>query len=298
VFTDEDGNPSTPETYTIPINFELDGVAVATADLVLTEGDITGETIVNALYTGTPLSKGVHTYRVYFADQKETTGELFEAHDSTVGTNNNEATIELEVIKPGARASQSFAPPIFIVLLILGILAVIYSIFAYPQYRRLRLLLRRDREGVSPVIAVILMVGITIIIIAILWMWIYSFIPTAKETPERYDAEVKLDDNGDYTIMIKTAKKPVSVLDCRFYLKDPTGKTMALPHKEVRSIYNKELTPTYPVVYHDNDLYGKISTHDTFEIRGLSNGGPGQPDGKLILVYKPTGGIILEARLQ
>ena len=82
-----------------------------------------------------------------------------------------------------------------------------------------------EKQAVSPVIGIILMVAITVVIAAVFYLWVIGFIGGGvKETP-RVELSVKKE-NGNYTVTILKASREVSVYDVNFFIADKTGKTV------------------------------------------------------------------------
>lgn len=80
-----------------------------------------------------------------------------------------------------------------------------------------------DEEAVSPVIAVILMVAITVVLAAVLYVWAASFIRTDAPTPTVVATSAKGSDGYTLNIITVTDKAPLTSF--HFYLKDETGRT-------------------------------------------------------------------------
>lgn len=81
-----------------------------------------------------------------------------------------------------------------------------------------------DEEAVSPVIAVILMVAITVVLAAVLYLWAQSFVPTGKGTPNVI-AEVEKSGNN-YLIRISSADPAVAGAEIIYRLVNQNGMTV------------------------------------------------------------------------
>lgn len=63
---------------------------------------------------------------------------------------------------------------------------------------------RMDEEGVSPVIAIILMVAITVVLAGVLYVWVTSLADTGSTVENRnYNAEILVDSGGSAVVAIK-----------------------------------------------------------------------------------------------
>jgi FlaG/FlaF family flagellin (archaellin) len=207
------------------------------------------------------------------------------------------------VVKSAPRTSVSFDPGIELVglvLLLIAALGVPYglwrssAILRKAGYKRCWYRKKRDDiAGVSPIIGVILMVGITILIIALLWLWLGSLIAVSKSTP-RVDFSTDRDANGNFKVIIEAVSRGrISIDDVTFRVQDPSGKYVPLSHNTIKQVYGESINSENDVVFCDIDLNGKLSAGDYFTIR--AGDGIGEPDGKFILIYRPTGEIVIKA---
>jgi len=81
-----------------------------------------------------------------------------------------------------------------------------------------------DEEGVSPVIAVILMVAITVVLAAVLYVWASSFLEQGEAAPI-VQIDCTEDSNGDYQCRVIKISKNYDLEAFQYFLKDQTGLT-------------------------------------------------------------------------
>jgi len=187
----------------------------------------------------------------------------------------------------------------------------------------------KNDEGVSPVIAVILMVAITVVLAAVLYVWAASFLEQGENAPIATFYTQQDSDNVYHVEVIKVTKQePLEAFS--FFLKDTSGSThiggngfgeiacQILDGKEhgIDQSYsgdNAELESragnisaddgsVYPVHFNDNDADGKLSSGDQFLVYGAGQAGKSQgpaADGwRLDVQFDASGDIIGTAKLQ
>jgi len=153
----------------------------------------------------------------------------------------------------------------------------------------------KDEQAVSPVIAVILMVAITVVLAAVLYVWAMSFpVGIAKNAPIG-SMMASEDGNGVWTVhLVKISPQP-SINSVKWYLLDVQGNTAV--DGVVSDIYGFKTGEGKGVIFVDNDFNGKVSPGDKFEIY------PGEADSQMEnvndvsdyafrLQYEPTGDLI------
>ena len=84
--------------------------------------------------------------------------------------------------------------------------------------------IEKNDEGVSPVIAVILMVAITVVLAAVLYVWAASFLEQGESAPIA-TFFVSEDSAGIYHVEVIKVSKQEDLLGFSFFLKDGTGST-------------------------------------------------------------------------
>ena len=137
-----------------------------------------------------------------------------------------------------------------------------------------------DEQAVSPVIAVILMVAITVVLAAVLYVWASSFLGGTTKNAPTGSMIASSDGVGDWTISIVKISPQVSVNSVHWYLLDETGntKTEAL----VSDIYGYYEGQGKAVVFVDNDFNGKLSPGDKFSVH------PGEDGSELATINDVT----------
>ena len=184
--------------------------------------------------------------------------------------------------------------------------------------------IEKNDEGVSPVIAVILMVAITVVLAAVLYVWAASFLEQGESAPIA-TFFVSQDSANIYHVEVIKVSKQEDLLGFSYFLKDGSGSTfvggngfgevaMQFQGGEEMGIdmtYNgdNEILQSraneiknddgslYPVHFSDNDRDGTLSTGDQFMVYGNRGNGPAEDNWKLDIQFGPTGDIIGSARL-
>ncbi len=182
-------------------------------------------------------------------------------------------------------------------------------------------------EGVSPVIAVILMVAITVVLAAVLYVWAASFLEQGESAPIA-TFFVQEGSDGIYHVDVIKVSKQENLAAFSFYLKDDTGSTyvgsghgfgevaMQIIGGEEHGIdmaYNGDDPQldrraanvsdddgsAYPVHFNDNDRDGKLSAGDQFLVYGSGNAanGPASDNWRLDIQFDASGDIIGSAKM-
>ena len=84
--------------------------------------------------------------------------------------------------------------------------------------------IEQDNEGVSPVIAVILMVAITVVLAAVLYVWAASFLEQGDTSPFAQFTSSK-NSGGDYYVTVVKVSTKYDLEAFSYFLKDSTGTT-------------------------------------------------------------------------
>ncbi len=152
-----------------------------------------------------------------------------------------------------------------------------------------------DEQAVSPVIAVILMVAITVVLAAVLYVWASSFLGgTTKNAPTGSTMATKT--SGDVWIVELIKINPqVSVNSVHWYLLDIQGNTVS--DGLVSEVYGYYAGEGKGVIFVDNDFDGKLSPGDKFEVHPGESGSDLEntnsvDDYKFRLKFEPTGDTI------
>ncbi len=85
----------------------------------------------------------------------------------------------------------------------------------------------KNDEGVSPVIAVILMVAITVVLAAVLYVWAASFLEQGESAPIA-TFFVQEDSDGIYHVDVIKVSKQEDLAGFSFFLKDTSGQNISL----------------------------------------------------------------------
>ena len=187
---------------------------------------------------------------------------------------NNRVTVELYAVRaPAASQTPSFAPSVAamgIALLGLAVGSTFYS------GKRRKKGYRGDREAVSPVIAIILMVAITIVLAGVLWLWVSGLVDTGKEDGVGGIVNVEPDTrtvNKDYVLKVETltAENDLSVEDLRFTLFSSDRRDMSNGQHRVSNVYGKPIDDQTFISFRDGDHDGKLSIGDRFVIKSFEH---------------------------
>ena len=185
----------------------------------------------------------------------------------------------------------------------------------------------KNDEGVSPVIAVILMVAITVVLAAVLYVWAASFLEQGESAPIA-TFFVQEGSDGIYHVDVIKVSKQEDLAGFSFYLKDETGSTyvggghgfgeiaMQIVGGEEHGIdtaYNGDDVQLqnrrdnvsaddgelFPVSFNDNDRDGKLSAGDQFMVYGNGNAanGPAADNWRLDIQFDASGDIIGSAKM-
>ena len=183
--------------------------------------------------------------------------------------------------------------------------------------------IEKNDEGVSPVIAVILMVAITVVLAAVLYVWAASFLEQGESAPIA-TFFVSQDSANVYHVEVIKVSKQEDLLGFSFFLKDGSGSTfvggngfgeVAMQFQggeemgidmtysgDDEALESRATNVTndngsqFPVHFSDNDRDGKLSSGDQFLVYG-PEGGPAQDGWKLDIQFDATGDIIGSAKL-
>lgn len=147
------------------------------------------------------------------------------------------------------------------------------------------------RKSISPIIAVVLMVSITVVLVVIFYMSTSTcFVRSDKQIPT-VGAYSEKNENGNFTITIeKVDPDSVSILSVNYILLDEGGRAVPGEQGGVKDIYG--LNPKFShtnITFLDNDRDTKVSSGDTFLICNTGNGGPASSGYSLLLKFDVTG---------
>ena len=120
-----------------------------------------------------------------------------------------------------------------------------------------------DEEAVSPVIAVILMVAITVVMAAVLYAWVAGWGVVHKQVPTG-SMSAAPDAIGAWDVTIIKMTPPVSINSIHWYLLDVQGFTAA--EGEITEIYGFKRGEGKSIIYIDGDYDGRVSPSDVFRL--------------------------------
>ena len=184
----------------------------------------------------------------------------------------------------------------------------------------------KNDDGVAPVIAVILMVAITVVLAAVLYVWAASFLEQGESAPIATFFTEK-NSGGKWHVEFIKVSKQEDLAGFSYFLKDETGSThvggngfgevaMQIVGGEEHGIevsyqgddsqlqsrsnnVSADDGSEYPVHFSDNDRDGKLSAGDQFTVYGTGNSasGPAKSGWKLDIQFDASGDIIGSAKL-
>ena len=185
----------------------------------------------------------------------------------------------------------------------------------------------KNDDGVSPVIAVILMVAITVVLAAVLYVWAASFLEQGESAPIA-TFFVQEGSDGIYHVDVIKVSKQEDLAGFSFYLKDSTGSTYvgsghgfgeiamqivggeehgidAAYSGDDEQLQNRASNVSaddgtdYPVQFNDNDRDSKLSGGDQFMVYGNGNAanGPAEDNWRLDIQFDASGDIIGSAKM-
>jgi len=201
--------------------------------------------------------------------------------------------------------SPSFAPGYTMALLVLTAVALM----SYQQGRRgptrgpgshrFSRRLREEKEAVSPVIATILLVSITVVIVGMLYYWVSSFVTTTKIASPKAQAITQFDkENGWFQVEIINVKESSSpgLAGISYEIRDSDGaikKRSLTGELDDKDVYGLIPGEDNPIAYFDaHPADGLLSQDDVILIREDPNNGA-QRGEYIRLVYIDTGEEIL-----
>ena len=152
-----------------------------------------------------------------------------------------------------------------------------------------------DEQAVSPVIAVILMVAITVVLAAVLYVWASSFLGGTTKNAPTGSMIASEDGSGVWTVQIVKINPQVSVNSVHWYLRDEQ-----VYHKSdglISDIYGTKQGHGHGVIFTDVDFNGKLSPGDKFEVfPSEANSDLEDTDDlsgfSFLMKFEPTGDVI------
>jgi len=151
--------------------------------------------------------------------------------------------------------------------------------------------MRRDSEAVSPVIATILMVAITVVLAAVLYVMVMGFGGPATQTPTgAFTSATKVEANS-YKLTFGTISPETKFIDCKIAITDKNGTVNTVTITDTDTLIDVISTGSVicRVKFVDLGGDGKISVGDYMTLEG-THLEPGEWTAALI--YTATGGTI------
>jgi flagellin-like protein len=147
----------------------------------------------------------------------------------------------------------------------------------------------KDPRGVSPVIAVVLLVAITVVLVSVLYFSVSGMITKTRQTPVTALDFVESDEvEGEYTGGIVSISEKVKLPDVSLTLIDSETGEAALISPLVDNGQAEAGAPgeAIHILYNDANDNNQLDTSDVFYI---TNGTAGD---KVTLSYIPTDGLL------
>ena len=149
-----------------------------------------------------------------------------------------------------------------------------------------------NEEAVSPVIAVILKVAITVVMAAVLYAWVSGWGLQPKNSPT--GSMMASNDGVTWDVQIIKMNPQASINSVHWYLMDIQGLTKA--EGVVTDIYGYKQGEGKSVIYIDNDYNAKVSPGDVFRFYAGDEGSLADvsslDDFSFRLKFDPTGDTI------
>lgn len=148
----------------------------------------------------------------------------------------------------------------------------------------------KDRKGVSPVIATILMVAITVVLAAVLYVMVMG-LGDISTTPNGQITKVEKTGTGEYKLTLSTFSPSTKLTDIKVNVNgtlftSSDGKTW-VPDKDV----------TYGINVTDQAGDGKVSQGDYITVK-LADGATVKLEGATVaILHGPSGGEITKTTL-
>ena len=170
----------------------------------------------------------------------------------------------------------------------------------------IKIRLSGNRIAVSPVIAIILMVAITIVLAGVLWLWVATLIDTPKDIDVGDGVMVEftgMNKNNDYVYRVKKvpSKETMTVTNIRFELLDRNKVDRSNGQHNLENIYGKPIDDRTFISFRDGDHDGLITIGDRILIKGAdhidddgSGDSPGYAEGGYTFILKYRSKLVLE----
>ena len=147
-------------------------------------------------------------------------------------------------------------------------------------------MIKNNRSGVSPVIATILMVAMTVVLAAVLYTMVSSMVTNVETTPKGAFQVIRVDDATNWTVHITTVAGDVKIKHVKYQLKSSLNGSV-LEEADLSS-------PEDDIVRFNTDGNVYLDSYDSFFIDSTKGVVPGDV---FMLLYKPTGDVIASQAL-
>jgi archaeal type IV pilus assembly protein PilA len=155
---------------------------------------------------------------------------------------------------------------------------------------------KMKKDAVSPVIATILMVAITVVLAAVLYVMVMGFGGTGAQTPTGAMTSVSKQSATVYKITFGAVSPDTKFIDCKIRIDPVAGSAVVVQTYTISA--NLAVTPAADathagIVLTDLGSDGKISVGDYMTITTHTAGAPADNgDWTVTLIYSSTGGSI------
>ncbi len=149
--------------------------------------------------------------------------------------------------------------------------------------------LRKDRAGVSPVIAVILLVAITVVLVATLYFVVSGLVEETQDTPKAALVFIESEDiDGKFSGWVQEITQKVSIEDVSLTIVDGETGEPAIIEPLVDGAVAQIGSPGVGInlTYYDTGNNGQLDGNDAFIIY------QGTMGDKITLTYIPTDDIL------
>ncbi len=164
----------------------------------------------------------------------------------------------------------------------------------------------KDRRAVSPIIATILLVAISLVLIGVIFIWVQEIIDVPKEDAPDVNLAVSTETAGDevyFRILITDISEEPSLNNIEYKVFDGGGNLLEEMTADSEVYGNLAHLETHDdqllgVGFSDNDADGRLSTGDYFLVKKFFDKNYAQDidisDGKMILIYGPNNAAMEE----
>ena len=162
----------------------------------------------------------------------------------------------------------------------------------------------RDNSGVSPVIATILLVAITIVLVGILFIWVMAIVETPKEEAPNVNIALSTESDGEETyfkILITEIDDNPTLNNVKYRVYNNDGNSLEEGRADSEVYGNMAHMATYNdellgVGFSDSNADGRLSVGDYFLVKQHFNkkysSSIDVSGGGMSLIYTPNGDML------